>query len=114
VSGPALAVAQAALEDVAWQRETRRRLAEDSRRLAALLAGFGLDSHGTALFRWWQHPSAPQVHHHLARQGVWVRLFKGPGCPSLRVGLPGTDADWARLEHALANAGVPAMREDVA
>ncbi len=35
----------------------------------------------------------------LARQGILARLFDDPA--SLRLGLPGTEADWTRLEAAL-------------
>lgn len=101
ISGPARAIAQAALEDTAWQRDTRARLAADSDRLNALLGKFGMASKGTSLFQWWPHESAERVHDGLARRGILVRLFRGPAIKSLRFGLPGNDGEWSRLENAL-------------
>jgi cobalamin biosynthetic protein CobC len=101
ISGPARAIAQAALEDAAWQRDTRARLAADSNRLNALLGEFGMAAKGTSLFQWWPHESAGRVHDELARHGILVRLFRGPAITSLRFGLPGNDDEWSRLENAL-------------
>lgn len=101
ISGPARAIAQAALEDAAWHRDTRSRLAMDSNRLNALLGKFGMAAKGTSLFQWWPHESAERVQDELARRGILVRLFRGPAIASLRFGLPGNDADWSRLENAL-------------
>ena len=55
---------------------------------------------GTALFQWLPYPDAAALHDFLARRGILVRLFNEPA--SLRFGLPGSDADWQRLAHALA------------
>lgn len=101
VSGPARAVATAALHDRAWQAETRAGLARDSRRLADLLARHGLEGGaGNALFQWRPLPAAPALHARLARQGILTRLFDTPA--GLRFGLPSAESEWSRLAAALA------------
>lgn len=100
IAGPARFVAQAALSDQAWQRVTRARLLQDGARLASLLAARGLEpTGGCALFQWTMCPEAPQLHEALARRGILTRLFAEPA--SLRFGLPGDEAQWQRLAHAL-------------
>jgi cobalamin biosynthetic protein CobC len=99
VSGPALAVGAAALEDAAWAESTRQRLAAERARLDAVLAGAGLTVlGGTDLFRYVAHPAAARLHAALAREGVWTRAFDGVP-DRLRIGLPG--AGLARLGDAL-------------
>ncbi len=100
ICGPARHVATAALADQEWQRETRAQLARDAARLAALLRGSGIgEPSGPALFQWLRHPHAPALQDRFARNGILVRGFDQPA--SLRFGLPGTEAGWARLAHAL-------------
>ena len=101
VSGPALAVGQAAFADGTWQENTRKRLTEDARRLDAMAqaAGWGLVG-GTALFRTYDTPKAVEAQKALARHHVWSRIF--PYSENwLRLGLPGTKEGWAQLERAL-------------
>ena len=101
VSGPARHVLQCALRDRAWQAAQRTRLAAASARLAEVLRAHGLPpAGGSALFQWCRHPHAAALHTALARQGILVRHFDDP--PSLRFGLPATDAAFARLAAALA------------
>jgi len=52
------------------------------------------------LFQWVCTPGAKDLHEALARQGILTRLFIESS--SLRFGLPGTEADWLRLDDALA------------
>ncbi|WP_085445372.1 threonine-phosphate decarboxylase CobD [Magnetofaba australis] len=100
VAGPAQWVAEQALSDSNWQREQRRALPDDSARLGALLQMFGLEPSGaTALFQWVESSQAAAWRNALARQGVWVRLFEEHN--GLRFGLPGCEAQWARLMDAL-------------
>lgn len=100
VSGPARAVARAALADRAWQAATRARLAADSARLARLLADAGLPpAGGTTLFQWVPTPRAEALQRALAERAILVRCFAEP--PGLRFGLPGREADWVRLARAL-------------
>ena len=100
VSGPAQLAARAALEDTAWQIETRERLAQDGQRLRELLVAHAISPAGTPLFQWWPqaHPEAFWLH--MAERGIWVRLFTH-AARGIRLGLPPNDAAWNRLETAL-------------
>ncbi|MGH8511671.1 MAG: threonine-phosphate decarboxylase, partial [Gammaproteobacteria bacterium] len=90
------------LADRAWQEATRAQLLKQTERLAALLRRHGLaPGRGCALFQWAPSPHAAAFHERLARH--LTRLFMEPA--SLRFGLPGAEAGWARLEEALANTG---------
>jgi cobalamin biosynthetic protein CobC len=103
VAGPARAVACAALTDHAWQATTRIRLAHAATRLARLLERHGLaPAGGTELFQWLRTPAAAPLHAYLAHRGILTRLFDDP--PSLRLGLPGDDCEWQRLDTTLATA----------
>ncbi len=94
-------VACAALDDLAWQQRTRSRLLKDWGRLNDLLSEYGLNPDGgCALFRWIKTSKADELHRHLAQLGILTRLFKNPS--SLRVGLPGIQKDWEKLDVALA------------
>lgn len=100
VSGPARFVAQAALLDRAWHTATHARLLQDGARLAQLLR----DAHlppcgGCGLFQWVLTDHAETIHMQLAQRGILTRLFTQPH--SLRFGLPGITAEWARLQSAL-------------
>lgn len=101
VSGPAIAIGTAAYCDRAWQGLQRHRLAQGSARLVALLLDHGLqDAGGTVNFRLCHTADAPGLFTHLCRAGILVRPFiDRPG--QLRLGIPGTDSDWARLDSAL-------------
>ena len=100
VSHPARWIAQRALSDRSWQAATTERLTQDSARLAALLDSHGLHSpSGCVLFRWVPTPRAVELFEAFARRGVLVRAF--PGCEGLRFGLPGSEADWEKLETVL-------------
>lgn len=101
LSGPARAVAQAALADSAWQAAMRRHLLEAGERLAALLREHRLGQpQGTPLFQWLPHEQAAAIHENLARRGILVRLYANS--PSIRLGLPGCEPAWTRLAAALA------------
>jgi cobalamin biosynthetic protein CobC len=100
VSGPAQQVALAALRDTAWQERMRTQLRASGQRLQSLLAAHGIRSSGSALFQWWPEAHAEAFHEHMARQGIWVRLFTN-AARGIRLGLPPDEAGWQRLEHAL-------------
>ena len=101
VSGPALAVGTAALADDKWLAASRARLKTDGARLIALLRRAGAtDRGGTPLFRLVAHPAAPALFEALASHGILTRPFEGE--PTwLRFGLPGSEAQWTRLDRAL-------------
>lgn len=99
VSGPARWVAQRALADRAWREATAPALHAAGERLAALLAAHGLPSpSGCALFRWVPTPLAHELFTAFAQRAVLTRKHDG----GLRIGLPGSEAEWAKLASALA------------
>jgi cobalamin biosynthesis protein CobC len=101
ISGAAIEVGQRALLDRDWAAETTARLAHASLRLddLALDAGWRLAG-GTPLFRLYQTGDAIRAQARLAGARIWSRVFFGqPGW--LRLGLPGDEAEWARLAAAL-------------
>jgi cobalamin biosynthetic protein CobC len=100
VSGPAQQIGIDALRDSSWQQATSARLARDGARLRALLAAYGIDAAGTPLFHWWLEAQPEAFHEHMARHAIWVRLFR-QAARGIRLGLPGRESDWHRLEHAL-------------
>ncbi|MEN3275935.1 MAG: cobalamin biosynthesis protein CobC [Massilia sp.] len=100
VSGPAQAIALAALRDEVWQQASRERLLAAGRRMHQLLASHGIEANGTALFHWWPEPQPESFHGHLAARGIWCRLFTH-AARGVRLGLPADEASWQRLERAL-------------
>jgi cobalamin biosynthetic protein CobC len=103
VSGPALAIGEAALADMAWADAMRERLAGERRRLDAVLAGARLEVvGGISLFALVRTQAAGELFDHLGRAGIWVRRFiERPEW--LRFGLPPGEAAWDRLRAALAS-----------
>lgn len=101
VSGPAIAIGEAALNDVTWAQATQVSLAHSALRLDALLAAAGLDIvGGTSLFRLVRTSAAAELFDRLGRAGILVRRFDQQ--PQwLRFGLPGHEEAWARLGSAL-------------
>ena len=101
VSGPALRVGAKALADAAWAGAARARLAGDAARLDGLVAAAGAKVlGGTSLFRLYDVDDAARWQHSLARHQILSRVF--PYSKQwLRLGLPGKEADWAKLANAL-------------
>lgn len=100
VSGPARELGQVCLRDSAGHTYQRQRCEDASQRLFRLLEQYGLRPQGgCALFQWLITDHAEQLHEFMAQRGILLRLFVHDS--SLRFGLPGTDADWLRLEQAL-------------
>ncbi|MCP5267521.1 MAG: threonine-phosphate decarboxylase [Zoogloeaceae bacterium] len=98
VSGPARAVATAALADRDWQAAERTRLAAASARLTSVLAPLG-ETMSAPLFCWLPTPDAVTLHDHFAARGLLVRLFTD--IPGIRIGLPGNENEWQRLAAAI-------------
>jgi cobalamin biosynthetic protein CobC len=104
VSGPAIAAGRVALGDTGWQATTCARLTRDAARLDAMAAAAGWRLiGGTPLFRSYHVADATAAQESLARARIWSRIF--PWSPTwIRLGLPGTEEDWARLSAALSAA----------
>lgn len=103
VSGPALHIATEALADTAWSAAMRLRLKEDSKRLNDCLGAAGLSIvGGTSLFTLVRDERAPILFTHLMESGILTRSFDERPA-DLRFGLPGEEAEWPRLEAALAS-----------
>lgn len=101
VSGPSRYLAQRLLADQQAQQRQREALLQAGERLAALLTGHGLPpSGGCALFQLVRRPAVATLHEQLARQAIFTRLF--PQLDALRFGLPADEAEWQRLDAALA------------
>ncbi|WP_120498978.1 threonine-phosphate decarboxylase [Roseovarius sp. EL26] len=100
VSGPALQIAAAALNDHNWASATRTRLDEDAARLDALMTRAGAQVEGgISLFRLYRVDNAAAWQTKLAKHHIWSRIF--PYSETyLRLGLPAPQ-DWAQLEAAL-------------
>ena len=77
VSGPAIAIGTAALQDRQWAETARRALREQSAAaLDAVLTAASLTiAGGTPLFRLARHSQAEAIHAHLAAEKIWVRRF---------------------------------------
>jgi len=105
VSGAALAIGALALADRRWAEATRARLMRDAERLDRLLEQAGARVFGgTALFRLVETPDADRWQARLGRHRIHLRRFSRHPC-RLRFGLPGAEAEWRRLEAALAEPG---------
>lgn len=101
ISGAAIAIGRRALRDDDWARATSARLARDSSRLDAMAQSQGWRlAGGTPLFRLYETADAPAAQEKLARGRIWSRVFAQQ--PTwLRLGLPGSEVEWARLAEVL-------------
>ena len=102
VPGAAIAIGCRALRDEAWAEATSTRLAKDCVRLddMARTQGWRLVG-GTPLFRLYETHDALAAQEKLARAQIWSRVFARE--PTwLRLGLPGSEAEWSRLAEVLA------------
>ncbi|MGH6677608.1 MAG: threonine-phosphate decarboxylase CobD [Bradyrhizobium sp.] len=103
VSGMAIAIGRAALDDRDWAKKTRARLVRDAERLDGLAqaAGWTLIG-GTPLFRLYDVGDGLRAQERLGRVRIWSRAFRDR--PSwLRLGLPGDESEWQRLAAALSH-----------
>jgi cobalamin biosynthetic protein CobC len=101
VSGPAIEIGRRALFDRNWAGETIARLTRDALRLDMLAKEAGwMMVGGTPLFRLYETGAGRAAQTRLAGSKIWSRIFMNrPGW--LRLGLPGSEAEWARLTAAL-------------
>lgn len=97
VSGVAIEIGAMALADSDWAANTRQRLIEEADQLDHICTNFGWQAlGGTPLFRLYYTPDAAAAQAFLARAGIWSRIF--PYSASwIRLGLPGGQAEWARV-----------------
>ena len=102
VSGAAIAIGCRALRDDAWAGATSARLTRDCVRLDDMARAQGWPLVGGApLFRLYKTPDALAAQEKLARGQIWSRVFARE--PTwLRLGLPGSEAEWSRLVEVLA------------
>ncbi|MGY8707758.1 threonine-phosphate decarboxylase CobD [Bradyrhizobium sp. 18BD] len=102
VSGPAIAIGCRALRDGAWAEATSARLTQDCVRLDEMAHAQRWTLIGGApLFRLYETPDACAAQEKLARSHIWSRVFSRE--PTwLRLGLPGSEAEWERLAEVLA------------
>ncbi|MDQ0315692.1 threonine-phosphate decarboxylase CobD [Amorphus orientalis] len=100
VSGPAISLGRRALSDRIWIEEARLARSLDAERLDGLLTPLlGPPIGGTVLYRTFRSTAAATVFDGFGQAGIWARRFaRDPDL--LRFGLPGTDAEWQRLEAA--------------
>ena len=98
ISGPALRIGAAALQDRNWAEDLRIYLTEASLQLdrLALAAGWR-QAGGTHLFRLYRTPDDPAAQAMLARARIWSRRLD---C-GLRLAIPASRAEWERLRQAL-------------
>jgi cobalamin biosynthetic protein CobC len=102
VSGAAIAIGCRALCDDDWAKATSARLARDCVRLDDMGKSQGWRLVGSApLFRLYETPDALAAQEKLARGQIWSRVF-AQNPTWLRLGLPGTEAEWSRLAEVLA------------
>ena len=97
VSGAAIEIGTRALLDSAWSAATVARLLDDVVRLDRLV-GWPLQG-GTALFRLYRVDDAAATQDRLARHRIWSRIFPYSR-QWIRLGLPGSDAEFVRLSKA--------------
>jgi cobalamin biosynthesis protein CobC len=101
VSGAAIVIGERALLDRAWAQAACARLERDCLRLDAAVMPLGWTLvGGTPLFRLYETGDAPAAQTMLARAHIWSRIFP-QAAGWLRLGLPGGEAEWARLSAAL-------------
>ncbi len=101
VNGAALRIGAAALADKAWAAATTARLGAEAERLDAMAAAVGWALvGGCALFRSYETPDAETAQNRLAKAQIWSRIFPYSN-RWLRLGLPGSPEEWARLTRAM-------------
>ncbi len=101
VSGPAIEIGARALSDQIWISEMQKSLNTQSARLNERLRSH---NHtiigGTELFTLIETDRAMEIYHSFGQAGILVRRFDDQ--PNwLRIGLPGAESEWQRVEKVL-------------
>lgn len=101
VAGPSIVAGRNALRDRNWLDAATSARAADADRLDQLLRhATGAATVGTTLYRLIESAAATSLFSHLGQFGIWTRRFQdNPN--RLRLGLPGSDQAWRRLEQAI-------------
>lgn len=87
ISGPALWAGQIALSDKTWQAAQQQRLLANQEWMIDTLSEAGLAPSGSLpLLHWCPTPNAKALHHQLAKQKIWCRLFDQNNHQGLRFG----------------------------
>lgn len=101
VSTPALKLGISALGDHAWACAMRSTLIKRSDLLDEICTKHGLELiGGSSLYRLFSSQHSLALHRHLAERRIWTRIFSYSDT-YLRLGVPMTDDQLSRLEHAL-------------
>ncbi|BCA61651.1 hypothetical protein HMP09_0885 [Sphingomonas sp. HMP9] len=101
ISGHAVAYGTAAYQDADWIAASRVSILDRATRLDVMLARHGLQARGECpLFRLIETDAAQALFERLAQAGILTRTFDHAPC-WLRMGIPGTDAAFTRLDEAL-------------
>lgn len=107
VSGAALTIGTMAYSDRAWIQESQAKQKKARERMQALFETHNLAIvGGTDLFQLTETPDAKELWYHLAKCGVWTRMFDY-NANWIRFGLPGREEDWHQLADALSSATIP-------
>ena len=104
ISGPALEVGVRALSDQSWINSTKLRLAEGSERIKRLVShSEKLKVIGsTGFFILVETHDAKNARVHFAERKIWTRVFDYSD-KWMRIGIPGDEKSWRKLEDALAD-----------
>ena len=101
VSGPATEIGTRALADTSWVSDMKTTLNSQSSRLNHILIKQNLSIvGGTSLFTLIKSKHAFRIYNALAKNGILIRRFENYET-WLRIGLPGPENEWEKLEHIL-------------
>ena len=103
VSNMALIAGTVALQDDLWINNQKTALERQSAELANILASEKVAIiGGTMLFQTIQDANALSLHEHLAKAGIWTRVF-GKWPDLMRFGLPRDSLEMDRLHNSIKN-----------
>lgn len=105
ISGPAMTIAERAMSDPGWAKQTIEKLTKSARILDQMLSEIGARAiGGTLLFRLTESSNAQDLFMRLGGAGILVRSFE-ENPKQLRWGMPGSDLAWQRLRAVLHRCG---------